>query len=521
MVKQSQKKDCIVILEKKVFNEQIKMALLAQKLGIIAKKVLNTQIKLARSYDFRLLAVWKTTKNTKINIFNFATVFFANGESIKFIVNKLLVFLDCPYKYKLLPVRKCFIAKSLVARKLVGISAVQDRCLQILMRLVLDPVMESFSDTNSFGFRKNRQFKSALAVVKYLLKDKYCDKLILNASVKIFCDNLLYDWLFKNVPLTHILKNFLTNWFKSKIVFQQGDKTPYMGTLQGSIISSVFNNFLLDGLEEKVVRSVDLHVKCIGDKQAISCKNVKCEVFTKQKSLKFRTIRYVDTFVVFATSKRILEVIKFEVILFIQKRGLFLSQKNLSILNFRKKSFNFLNYTFKFRKCWNPKYSFLKEHVGESGIAMYPEKSKVHELIYKLRKIFRKNINIDSYNLIAVLNPIIRRWINYFNLSNSLVFCNYARQGLYRQSWKWACRKHAKWGKTRIAVFYFIDDKNNFVKSRKWTFYGKVRKGSGYKKNIGGNIIYLVDPTNVVSMVSVLKYAIPEQSLRIHVFSPS
>jgi RNA-directed DNA polymerase len=79
------------------------------------------------------------------------------------------------------------------------------------MRLVLDPAMESFSDTNSFGFRKNRQFKSALAVVKYLLKDKYCDKLILNASVKIFCDNLLYDWLFKNVPLTHILKNFLTN----------------------------------------------------------------------------------------------------------------------------------------------------------------------------------------------------------------------------------------------------------------------------------------------------------------------
>jgi hypothetical protein len=134
-------------------------------------------------------------------------------------------------------------------------------------------------------------------------------------------------------------------------VFQQGDKTPYTGTLQGSIISSVFNNFLLDGLEEKVVRSVDLYVKCIGDKQAISCKNVKCEVFTKQKSLKFKTIRYVDTFVVFATSKRILEVIKFEVILFIQKRGLFLSQKNLSILNFRKKSFNFLNYTFKFRKC--------------------------------------------------------------------------------------------------------------------------------------------------------------------------
>lgn len=57
MVKQNQKKNCTVNLEKKVFNIQIKIAVLAQKLGIAAKKVLKTQIKLARSYDFRRLAV--------------------------------------------------------------------------------------------------------------------------------------------------------------------------------------------------------------------------------------------------------------------------------------------------------------------------------------------------------------------------------------------------------------------------------------------------------------------------------
>jgi hypothetical protein len=65
---------------------------------------------------------------------------------------------------------------------------------------------------------------------------------------------------------------------------------------------------------------------------------------------------------------------------------------------------------------------------------MYPNKSKVYELVRKLRKIFRKNTNMDSYNLIAILNPIVRRWANYFNLSNSLVFRDYVRQGLYRQS---------------------------------------------------------------------------------------
>lgn len=130
MLKQSQKNDCIIILEKKIFKKQIKIALLAQKLGTMAKKVLSTQIKLARSYDFRLLAIWKVIKNKKGNIIDPASAIFANDDGIEAIINRLLGFLSCPYKHKALPVRRCF-----VARKLVGILTIQDRCLQILMRL--------------------------------------------------------------------------------------------------------------------------------------------------------------------------------------------------------------------------------------------------------------------------------------------------------------------------------------------------------------------------------------------------
>lgn len=43
----NQKKGFAAILEKKVFKKQMKVALLAQKLGIIAKKVFKTQIRLA------------------------------------------------------------------------------------------------------------------------------------------------------------------------------------------------------------------------------------------------------------------------------------------------------------------------------------------------------------------------------------------------------------------------------------------------------------------------------------------
>jgi len=34
-----------------------------------------------------------------------------------------------------------------------------------------------------------------------------------------------------------------------------------------------------------------------------------------------------------------------------------------------------------FRKYWKPKYGFVKDHIGEKGIAMYPERTKVTEVI--------------------------------------------------------------------------------------------------------------------------------------------
>jgi hypothetical protein len=149
---------------------------------------------------------------------------------------------------------------------------------------------------------------------------------------------------------------------------------------------------------------------------------------------------------------------------------------------------------------------------------MYPNKSKLYEVTRTLRKIFRKNTNLDSYNLILILNPIIRRWANYFNLGNSSVFRDYVRQGLYRQSWKWAYRKHPKWGKKRIAAFYFIHNENSYFKNRKWVFKGESRKLLRHKKNSKGKIVYLVDPINIVRTLSALTYVIPEKLLGIHAF---
>jgi hypothetical protein len=189
-IRHNQKKYPIILLEKKVFKKQMKMALLAQKFGATAKEVLNTQVRLVRTYDFRLLAVLKVIKKKTLAI-DFAIP--TNDEYIKIMINRLLVFLNHLHEYRTSPVRKCSIHKSSGSTGLLEISAIQNRCLQSLVTLVLEPVIEPFSDPHSFGFRNNRSAKNALAVIRYMLKGKQHGRFILDAGIKSFFSNVLHD----------------------------------------------------------------------------------------------------------------------------------------------------------------------------------------------------------------------------------------------------------------------------------------------------------------------------------------
>jgi group II intron reverse transcriptase/maturase len=349
-VKQNQKKYSMLILEKKVFKKQIEVALLAQKFGTTAKEVLNMQVKLVRTYDFRLLAVLTVIQNKRSKTLSIGSTIIQNYEGIEIMVSQLLVFLNRPNEYRVSPVRKCFVPTSLGGKKLLRVLTVQDRCLQNLVTLIVEPVIEPFSDLHSFSFRRNKSAKNALAALKYALRGKSYDKFILDADIKDFFDNISHDWLAKNVPLASIFKDFLVKWLQSRIVFQPIYETSYAGISQGGVVSCVLSNFVLDGLEKRVTKSCDFETKSVSGDMTICYKNAGCETFRKWKLFKLKTIRYADDFTVFGRSRRILEVIKPEVINFLQERGLVLSQEKTRILNFQKEPIHFLGYTFKYRK---------------------------------------------------------------------------------------------------------------------------------------------------------------------------
>jgi len=242
-----------------------------------------------------------------------------------------------------------------------------------------------------------------------------------------------------------------------------------------------------------------------------------------------KTVRYADDFIVISPSRRIIETfIKPAVERFLAERGLSLSNENTKIFSLDSGTeLKFLGYVFKYRVNWSKKYSFFKDRIGMSGIALYPDKTKVRAIISKLRTIFISSQNLSPYELISKLNPVIRGWSTYFNIGESYTFRGYVRYALFKLAWNWARKKHPKWGKRSIAATYFLalhNEKKNVTKKdlfrktgHKWTFSGKTLANSRFSKEVGESRA-LLDPTLVTKTMSAINYSIPDYLLSVHAY---
>jgi len=544
------------IIHEEVFMQQMKLVKLAETHGYKSDQVTKYQEIIVNSLFFRIAAIDKLSKAKGSNTPGIDNILITSRKEDEDLYINLVQWLKDiiknPKSYKAIPVKRVWITKSNGKLRALGIPSLKDRALQHLINLILEPLVESTSDINNYGFRRNRSAKNAIGLIRAQLRTKdeakniknmsesnklnnlstllpEC-KVILDADIKGFFDNINHAWLLENVFISNKYLSIIDSWLTSgaidKGVFIKTDK----GTPQGGIISPTLANFTLNGLEKTVLDSILPLTKSKERRLVVKLKdNSKTRIASN-----LACIRYADDFVVFAKSKYLMEnYIVPSINAFMKVRGLELNAEKTKIIRLTDPNteLNFLGYTFKYQQKWKIKQGvFWTDHAASRGIALYPNKDKTLGIISKLKEIFKASQNLDAYNLIAKLNPVIRGWANYFNIGNSSRYRDTVRNALYHLVWKWAHHKHRSWGKKQIAATYFLDpiydkiDKSKIVgynkfKRTKWTFHGKVNEKSRYNPETFKKI-YLVNITTVSQLISSKFYIIPKNIEHVHAYHP-
>lgn len=277
----------------------------------------------------------------------------------------------------------------------LGIPTVVDRLIQQALYQVLNPLYDPTFTDHSYGFRPGRNAQQAVKQSRdYIRQGK---RWVVDVDLSKFFDEVHHDRLLaklgqriKDRRVIHLIDRYLRSGMMQNGVEEPRSK----GTPQGSPLSPLLSNIVLDELDKELER----------------------------RGLSY--VRYADDFQIYVKTKQSAERVKVSTKRFIEKQLRLKVNEDKSAVG-RPWERDFLGYSF----------------TTDKQTKLKPSKGSIKRFKQKIKQKFRqgKGRNLSRF-IREDLNPVLRGWGNYFNQSQTKGFSedldSWIRRHLRKLRWR-------------------------------------------------------------------------------------
>lgn len=435
------------------------------------RQVRQLQKLLSKSGAARLLAVRKVTQDNQGKQT-------AGVDGVKSLTGKQRLFLIkiLSLRQRAKPLRRVWIPKPASTEKRpLGIPVMQDRALQALLKLALEPEWEARFEPNSYGFRPGRSAHDAISAIYNCINQRA--KWVLDADIEKCFDKINHHQLLTKVNTIPLFRRLLKSWLKAGVLEGEVFSPSESGTPQGGVISPLLANIALHGMETYVQEQFRQR-----------------RISRTRLSPKITLIRYADDFVVIHEDRKVLEQCQSLLTEWLSDWGLSMKPSKTQLVHTLqpmhddKVGFDFLGMTIR-------QFKVGRLHTGKDqrgrplGFKTIIKPSKTAQARHwqRLREIIRRQSSSPQEALIRELNPVIRGWCSYY--AGVVAKDVFSRMDflMYTSLRNWAMRRHG--GKKRRRIV------------RK---YWRLEEGSWKFNTLKGVKLYYHSYTGVVRHVKVL-----------------
>lgn len=279
--------------------------------------------------------------------------------------------------------------------RVLGIPCIRDRVVQGALKLILEPIFEADFQPGSYGYRPKRTPQEALYLVTKAITEEKTS--VIDLDLRAYFDNVRHDILLAKVAqrvrdrdVMHLLKLILT-------------ATGKKGVPQGGVISPMLSNIYLNEVDRMLERAK--------------------EKTREGRYTRVDYARYADDLVVLVDfhprQVGLLKLVERRIREEFGKLHVEVNEEKSKVADLMKgESFGFLGFDFRLTRTrtgrWRP-------HVA-------PKARKRTELLEKLRKVFQSNVSQPIGPVVAKINPVLRGWVNYFNIGDSSLCLLYVKE---------------------------------------------------------------------------------------------